>query len=194
MPPGIVDYDHIEAVNALAQGNVTMITEWSSFYTTLADPRSSSIVECLAVAPEPSGPERRVAALGGFSLGVNAASSDAEQAAAWLFVQWITSAAKARAYVEAGGVSARKSVYEIPEIRSTYPFVAPMVASWQDGIPHFRPRFPDWPEISEHIAEVGSRLMLHDLTVEEAAQILNERLEHILERSGYYSGQKSLLQ
>src|SRR5256886_8922863 len=29
MPPGIVSYDHNEAVNALAQGQVAMITEWS---------------------------------------------------------------------------------------------------------------------------------------------------------------------
>ena len=32
MPPGIVDYDHAEAVNALAQDQVAMITEWSAFY------------------------------------------------------------------------------------------------------------------------------------------------------------------
>ncbi|MGV7246343.1 CoA transferase, partial [Caballeronia sp. M23-90] len=38
MPPGIVDYDHAEAVNALAQGQVAMITEWSAFYPTLTDP------------------------------------------------------------------------------------------------------------------------------------------------------------
>jgi multiple sugar transport system substrate-binding protein len=31
MPPGIVDYDHNEAVNALAQGKVAMITERSAF-------------------------------------------------------------------------------------------------------------------------------------------------------------------
>src|SRR3954470_12331208 len=30
IPRGIVDYDHSEAVNALAQGNVAMITEWSA--------------------------------------------------------------------------------------------------------------------------------------------------------------------
>ena len=52
MPPGIVDYDHSEAVNALAQGNVAMITEWSAFYGTLTDPGSSKILDCLAVAPE----------------------------------------------------------------------------------------------------------------------------------------------
>ena len=32
MPPGIVSWDHAEAVNGLAQGQVAMITEWSAFY------------------------------------------------------------------------------------------------------------------------------------------------------------------
>lgn len=32
MPEGIVAYDHSEAVNALAQGDVAMLTEWSAFY------------------------------------------------------------------------------------------------------------------------------------------------------------------
>ena len=30
-PPGIVDFDHSEAVNALAQGQVAMITEFVFF-------------------------------------------------------------------------------------------------------------------------------------------------------------------
>jgi hypothetical protein len=45
---GIVDFDHIEAVNALAKGQVAMITEWSAFYSTLVDPKSSKIVGDLA--------------------------------------------------------------------------------------------------------------------------------------------------
>ena len=36
MPEGIVAYDHAETVNALAQGDVAFITEWSAFYSTLA--------------------------------------------------------------------------------------------------------------------------------------------------------------
>ncbi len=70
MPPGVVSYDHAEAVNALAQGNVSMITEWSAFYSTLTDPKTSKIVDCLGVAPEPAGPAGRLPALGGFSLAV----------------------------------------------------------------------------------------------------------------------------
>jgi len=192
MPPGIVDFDHSEAVNALAQGRVAMITEWSSFYTTLSDPEQSTITDCLGVTTEPEGPAGLKPALGGFSLGVNAFSSPEEQAAAWLFIQWITSEEMARPYVEAGGVSGRTSVYEDPEIRERYPYVEPLVASWENAVPFFRPRFPEWPAISELIADVGTRMMLGQVSVEEGAGSLNEQIRGILEAAGYYADRPKL--
>ena len=194
MPPGIVSYDHAEAVNALAQGQVAMITEWSAFYSTLVDPDSSTIVDCLAVAPEPEGPAGRLPALGGFSLAVAGQSSEAEQAAAWLFIQWATSEDIARDYVEAGGVSGRMAIYEEADIRETYLFVDPMVESWQAGVPEFRPRFPAWPELSDIIADWGTRMMLGDVSIEDGAMEIGARMEEILEDEGYYDGSRPLLQ
>lgn len=193
MPKGIVDYDHSEAVNALAQGNVAMITEWSAFYGTLTDPASSKIVDCLGVAPEPKGPAGLKPALGGFSLGVANTGDEDRMAASWLFIQWLTSEEQAKNYVLAGGVSGRTKVYEDPEIRAQYKFVEPMVASWQDGVPDFRPRFPDWPAISEIVAEWGTKMMLGEVTTEQGAQEIGARMEAILDKSGYYDGQKKLL-
>jgi multiple sugar transport system substrate-binding protein len=193
MPKGIVDYDHSEAVNALAQGNVAMITEWSAFYGTLTDPASSKLGDCLGVAPEPKGPAGLKPALGGFSLGVANTGDADKMAASWLFIQWLTSEEQARNYVLAGGVSGRTKVYDDPEIKAQYKFVEPMVASWQDGVPDFRPRFPDWPAISEIVAEWGTKMMLGEVTTEQGAQEIGGRMEEILGKSGYYDGQKKLL-
>ena len=194
MPPGIVSFDHAEAVNALAQGQVAMITEWSAFYGTLTDPSTSRIIDCLGVAPEPSGPAGRLPALGGFSLGVTSQASEAEQAATWLFIQWATSEAIARDYVEAGGVSGRMAIYEEDDIRERFAFVDPMVESWQEGVPEFRPRFPAWAEISEIIAEWGTRMMLEEVTLMQGAEEIGTRMERILEADGYYDGRRDLLQ
>ena len=90
MPDGIVAYDHAETVNALAQGDVAMITEWSAFYSTLASPETSTLGDCLAIAPEPKGPAGRKPALGGFSLAVATQADEAERAAGWLFIQFMT--------------------------------------------------------------------------------------------------------
>ncbi|MGE3874691.1 MAG: sugar ABC transporter substrate-binding protein [Parvibaculaceae bacterium] len=194
MPPGIVSFDHAEAVNALAQNQVAMITEWSAFYGTLTDPSSSKLGDCLGVAPEPAGPAGRLPALGGFSLAVAAQATPEQQKASWLFIQWATSEEIARAYVEAGGVSGRMAIYEQPDIKAKYKFVEPMVASWQKGVPEFRPRFPAWPAISEIIAEFGSKMMLGEVSTEDGAKEISARMEPILEKEGYYDGKKPLLQ
>jgi len=194
MPPGVVSYDHSEAVNALAQGQVSMITEWSAFYGTLTDPATSKLGDCLGVAPEPAGPAGRLPALGGFSLAVAAQASEAEQKASWIFIQWATSEEIARAYVEAGGVSGRTSIYEQPDIKAKFKFVEPMVASWQKGVPEFRPRFPAWPAISEVVAEWGTKMMLNEVSTEEGAKQISARMEDILKKEGYYDGKKPLRQ
>ena len=194
MPPGVVSYDHSEAVNALAQGEVSMITEWSAFYGTLTDPKTSKLGDCLAVAPEPAGPAGRLPALGGFSLAVASQATPAQQKAGWIFIQWATSDDIARAYVEAGGVSGRTAIYEQPDIKAKYTFVEPMVASWQKGVPEFRPRFPAWPAISEVVAEFGSKMQLGEVSTEEGARQIGTRMEAILAKEGYYDGKKALRQ
>ena len=117
-----------------------------------------------------------------------------EQKAAWLFIQWATSEEIARPYVEAGGVSGRSSVYAIPEIKAQYKFVEPMVASWQSGVPEFRPRFPAWPAVSEIVAEWGSKMQLGEVSTEQGADEIGRRMEAILQRDGYYNGRQKLLQ
>ena len=194
MPEGIVAYDHAETVNALAQGDVAMITEWSAFYSTLTDPDTSRIADCVEVAPEPAGPAGRKPALGGFSLAVTSQASEAEQAAAWLFIQWVTSKENAREYLERGGVPGRMSVYEQAGVAEEFGFVPALVESWQEGVPEFRPRFAEWPEISEIVQEWGTKMMLGEVGVEEGARIIGERMEAVLEEAGYYDGEKPLVQ
>lgn len=194
MPEGIVSYDHAETVNGLAQGDVAMITEWSAFYSTLKNPDTSKVVDCLKIAPEPTGPAGRKPALGGFSLAVASQAGEKEQAASWLFIQWITSRANAREYLEKGGVPARQSVYQQEGVADQFDFVPALVESWQDGVPEFRPRFAEWPEITEIVQEWGTKIMLGDISTEEGAGELGKRMEAVLEQAGYYDGSKPLAQ
>ncbi|MFK7994414.1 MAG: sugar ABC transporter substrate-binding protein [Granulosicoccus sp.] len=194
MPEGIVAYDHAEAVNGLAQGDVAMLTEWSAFYSSLKNPETSKVADCLKIAPEPKGPAGRKPALGGFSLAVASQADDNEQAAAWLFIQWITSKANAMEYLERGGVPARQSVYAADGVAEKYDFVPALVESWQDGVPEFRPRFAEWPEITEIVQEWGTRMMLGEVSTKEGAMEMGNRMEAVLEKAGYYDGSKPLAQ
>ncbi len=193
MPDGIVAYDHAEVVNGFAQGDIAMITEWSAFYSTVVSADTSKVADCVEIAPEPMGPAGRKPALGGFSLAVAAQADEAEQAAAYLFIQWATSKANAREYLERGGVPARQSVYNEDGLEA-FKFVPALVESWQDGVPEFRPRFAEWPEITEIVQEWGTKIMLGEVTTEEGAQEIGSRMEAVLESAGYYSGDKPLAQ
>jgi multiple sugar transport system substrate-binding protein len=194
MPPGAVSYDHAEAINALAQERVAMITDWSAFYGVLTDLKASKLGDCLGVAPEPKGPAGRKPALGGFSLAVASQAPAAAQEASWLFIQWATSEDIARAYIEAGGVSARMAVYQQPDLQARFSFLKPMVESWQVGVPNFRPRFPAWPAISDIIAEWGTKMELGKVTTEQGADEIGRRMEAVLSQQGYYDGKRALLQ
>jgi multiple sugar transport system substrate-binding protein len=194
MPEGIVAYDHAEAVNALAQGDVAMLTEWSAFYSTLASPETSKLGDCLAVAPEPKGPAGRKPALGGFSLAVASQADEAEKAAGWLFIQWVTSKANAGQYLSLGGVPARQSAYADPALAETYKFIPALVESWKEGVPEFRPRFAEWPAITEIVQEWGTKMMLGEVSVEEGAKTIGDKMEAVLAEAGYYDGKKPLAQ
>lgn len=193
MPDGIVAYDHAEAVNAFSQGDVAMITEWSAFYSSVVSPETSKVADCVEIAPEPTGPAGRKPALGGFSLAVASQASEDEQAAAYLFIQWATSKENAREYLERGGVPARQSVYKESGL-DEFKFVPALVESWQDGVPEFRPRFAEWPEITEIVQEWGTKIMLGEVTTEQGATEIGTRMEAVLEEAGYYSGEKPLAQ
>lgn len=187
MPPDIVSFDHDETVQALAQGQVAMITEWSAFYATLSNPETSTITDCLGITVEPAGPAGRKPALGGFSLAVNATSSPEKQAAAWLFIQWITSEAKAKEYAERGGVSGRMSVYTDPDMLARFPHYTALAESWEKyGNAVFRPRFPEWPAISDVIAQFGTEMMLGSISIEDGVRRIESQMASILE--DYTSG------
>lgn len=194
MPPGVVERDHEETVQALAQGEVGMITEWSANWGVLSNPESSKIVDTLKVGVEPAGPTGKPSpALGGFSLGVNAQSSDEKKKAAYLLIQWLTSEAKAKEYIQNGGVSGRQSPYQDAALQQKYPFFKPLVESWQKfGNPIFRPRFPEWPRISEIIAEVGSEMQLGNVSVQDGVKDIEGRMKE--ELKPYYDGDKPKLQ
>ena len=121
-------------------------------------------------------------------------ATPAQQKASWLFIQWATSEAIAKPYVEAGGVSGRMAVYNDPAIQAKYKYVKPMVESWQKGVPEYRPRFPAWSSITEIVAEFGSKMMLGEAPIDQGAKEIGTRMETVLGKEGYYDGKKKKLQ
>jgi len=185
MPPGIVSDDHAQVVQLMAQGKVAMITEWSSFYTTLNDPATSKIRDCLAVGNEPAGPAAADPAFGGFAYMVSAQSPQAKQEATYLFVQWLTSKAVAPQLINKGAVVARKGADTDPAMMKKYPYLKPMVAQWGHSNPDWRPRIPQYPQMSEVVANYGSQIQQGSLGIQPGLQKINDEIKGILTQGGY---------
>ena len=125
---------------------------------------------------------------------IEPACDEAEQAAGWLFIQWLTSKEKAGQYLDMGGVPARKSAYADPALAAKFKFIPALVESWQEGVPEFRPRFAEWPAITEIVQEWGTKMMLGEVSVEEGSKMIGQKMEEVLAKAGYYDGKKPLVQ
>ena len=100
----------------------------------------------------------------------------------------------AKTYVKNGGVSGRQAVYKDAEIAKSGLF-GPMVQTWEKyGNAVFRPRFPEWPAMSEQIAAVGTDIQSGKISVKDGAAKLDASILKILTDGGYYSGKKPKLQ
>ncbi len=194
MPPGIVNDDHGEVVQLLAQQKVAMITEWSSFYATLKDPTQSKIVNDLGVTVEPAGPKGRVPAFGGFAYMVSTQIPEKLQNASWLFIEWLTSKGMAKPLVENGAVVARLSADTDPALQATYPYLAPMVESWKTTTDIFRPRFAEWPQLSEITSNWGTQIELGQVSLDQGLQNMSGEFQKVLADSGYYSDKKQRIE
>jgi len=173
MPPGIVSDDHAQ-----------MLTEWSSFYTTLNDPSTSKIGKCLAVTSEPAGPAAADPAFGGFAYMVSSQSPKNKQAATYLFIQWLTSKNVAPELINRGAVVARKSADTMPNLQRKYPYLQPMVASWGHSNYDWRPRIPQYPQMSEVVANYGSQMQQGVIAIDPALQKINGEIADILKQAG----------
>jgi multiple sugar transport system substrate-binding protein len=181
MPDGIVSDNHSQVVQAMGQGKIAMITEWSAFYTTLKD---SKIGDDLGIAMEPKGPDGRYAAFGGFAYMISSQVPEERQDAGWLFAQWLTSKEMARPLIREGAVVAREGANSDPEIQEAYPYLEPMLETWKtSSVPDWRPQLRCYPKFSELVSDWGTRIQMGDVSVEEGLEGMNQRLGRYMDQS-----------
>ena len=80
-------------------------------------------------------------------------------------------------HLEMGGVPARQSAYADPALAEKFKFIPALVESWQEGVPEFRPRFAEWPAITEIVQEWGTKMMLGEVSIDEGAKTIAPSLD-----------------
>lgn len=185
MPSGIVADNHGQVVQMLTQKRVAMITEWSAFYSTL---KQSAIGNELGIAPEPKGPHGAYAAFGGFAYMVSSEVPKKQQNAAWLFVQWLTSQQMAKPLIKAGAVVARKAADTDAQIQAKYPYLKPMVYTWEHAsVPDWRPQLGCYPRFSNIVSNWGTRIELGSVPIKAGLDKMAEKLSSYMQTANCWS-------
>ena len=116
---------------------------------------------------------------------VSSQSPQAKQEATYLFIQWLASKAVAPELINKGAVVARKSADTDPALQKHYPYLSPMVAQWAHSNYDWRPRIPQYPQMSEVVANYGSQMQQGSLGVKPGLDKINTEIKGILVSGGY---------
>jgi len=108
-------------VKSMAAGNTAMEINWESTFRDLSDPSISTIVGKAAVAPTPAGPTGDHPGVNG-SMALAIGAKSTHQAAAWKFIEYVTSEAVQEQFVTSS-MTNWKASYTKPEITKTNPEV-----------------------------------------------------------------------
>ena len=183
-PEGALNMAWDERVQAFASGQVAMISAWSVRTPLLIDPSRSQVADRFATAVVPAQEGiTPVPPLGGWVLGINAYSGNAD--AAWDFITWLTSPEVHKRFVLLGGPPARTSQLDDPELVEQFWWFPTLAESAATAYPDCRPRVPESFQIIDTVGNYLSEALSGSLSTEEAMASANADIASLLEGAGY---------
>jgi multiple sugar transport system substrate-binding protein len=112
-PAGASGWGYMENQQAMQQGKLAMWADSSNVLGSLMDPATSTVADSVGAFPFPAGAAGSVPNVWYWTIGMNSKSEQKD--AAWLFLQWSTSADISTAASANGASPARVSAWDAPE-------------------------------------------------------------------------------
>lgn len=185
-PEGSSSFGPSEAANAFATGKAAMFMDSIAFAPGFEDPAKSSVAGNVGYALHPEG-VRRGSQTGGF--GIALPKNGANQEAAFLLMQWLTSKEGDKMVAMAGGNPSRFSTYADPEVQAKFPFAKAFGEALKYADPDWRPIIPPWGKINADIGTTMSKVLTEGLDPQEALDGVAERTRELMDAEGYYTWQ-----
>ena len=176
-PSDVLSWDEEPSRAPFTAGNAAFLRNWSYVYAISQDPKGSSVVGKVGVAPLPHfAGGKSAACLGGYQYGVNAASKHRE--AAIDFLTWMSSAATQRTFaLQLGIAPTRPAVYDDAELGREQPFMKQLRDVFTGATP--RPVTAKYAQVTLAIQSGISRALVSgDVTAELDAA--NARIDAIV--------------
>ncbi len=176
-PQDVLSWDEEPSRRPFTGGQAMFLRNWSYVYTIAQDPKVSSVVGKVGVAPLPHFPGGRSAAcLGGYQYGVNASTKNRE--AAIDFVRWMSSPATQLHFAtELGLAPTRPDVFDDPKLAQSQPFMQKLKPVFLGATP--RPVTPKYAQVTLVLQSSVSRA-LADGNVKQALAGAKDRIAAIV--------------
>jgi len=192
-PPAVRNWNWPDIADAFSQGTLACYIDAHSSAAVLMNPEKSKVIGKCAFARWPKGPTgKRVTSIWNWGLPINAALTDKQKRATWLFIMWASCAeTQARTSWKFAGPAKRSglnrtSLWKAPEFlamtRDIGPnFVEAALASLeQDTDVDWRPRVPQWPAIGETMATAVQTALVGQKKSKEALDEAQARIDQIV--------------
>jgi multiple sugar transport system substrate-binding protein len=192
-PPAVRNWNWPDIADAFSQGTVATYIDAHSSAAVLNNPEKSKVIGKIGFARWPRGPNgKRVTSIWNWGFPINAALSEKQKKATWLFISWATSAeTQARTSWKFAGPTKRSGVNRLSAWKSAefsqavggagHNFIAAALESLeQDTDVEWRPRVPQWPAIGETMATAIQSALVGQKKPKEALDEAQARIQQIL--------------
>ncbi len=192
-PPAVRNWNWPDIADAFSQGTVACYLDAHSSAAVITNPEKSKVVGKVAYARWPKGPNgKRVTSIWNWGFPINAALTEKQKKATWLFIAWATCAeTQARTSWKFAGPAKRSGINRASLWRSAE-FAAAMKDAGDNFIPaalesleqdtdvEWRPRVPQWPAIGDTMATAIQSALVGQKKPKEALDEAQARIQQIL--------------
>ena len=176
-PADVLSWDEEPSRQPFTAGDAAFMRNWSYVYSIAQDPKASSVVGKVGVAPLPHfAGGRSAACLGGYQFGVNAATKKRE--AAIDFLTWMSSpATQLRFALQLGIAPTRPAVYDDPKLGEEQPFMKELKGVFTGATP--RPVTPKYAQVTLAVQSGVSKALVSG-KIKEDLTAANARVDTIV--------------
>jgi multiple sugar transport system substrate-binding protein len=192
-PPAVRNWNWPDLADAFSQGTIACYIDAHSSASVLMNPEKSKVIGKMAFARWPKGPTgKRCTSIWNWGFPINAALSDKQKKATWLFITWAASAeTQARTSWKYAGPAKRTglnriSLWKSPEFLAMTKDFGPnfvdaaLTSLEKDTDVDWRPRVPQWPAIGDTMATAIQAALVGQKKSKQALDEAQARIDQIL--------------
>ncbi len=180
-PPGALDFGHPERIAAFSQGKVFTMFLWPAQVPDIENPDKSLVAGNVLYSAPPAGPAKKAAVRGAWIVAIPAASK--EKAAAAEFAYWWVSTEVSKSLIPKGLLPVRQSILLDKQVLKERPWFESLYRSLQVVVS--RPRFEQYPEVSQVIRDNWLAGISGKVTPEKAIDDMITGIKAVLKKYGY---------